>query len=76
MADCARDQFIEWIADRFISKHATPLDRHVAVSMARGTLECIESDGATFGHPDYGWTEDDAHALADDEIETCWESAP
>lgn len=76
MADIAREQFIGWIADRFIAKHATPLDRSVAISMARGTLECVESNDAPFGHPDYGWAEEDARALADDEIESCWESAP
>lgn len=70
-----REQFIGWIADRFIEKHATPLERAEAMKMAAACLEFTEEE-APFGHSDYSWCEDDAHALADEEIATCWESAP
>jgi len=69
-----RYQFICWIADRFIEKHVTPLDQADALFMAAAALESSEED-AKFGDPDYGWTEDDAHALADEEIIAGWESA-
>lgn len=66
-------QFIGWIADRFIEKHATPLDRDRAIAMAVACLDFTE-DSAPFGHVDFAWTRDGAIEIADAEID-CWESA-
>ncbi len=69
-----RAQFIGWIADRFQERHATPLPRDEAEQYAADCLEAVEDmDRVKFGHPDYDWGEDGAHALADEEIHAGWE---
>jgi hypothetical protein len=74
MAD-EREQFIGWIADRFIERHSTPVGRDQAMQLARANLEYNEGEDGAFGHPDFSWTEADAHALADEEVSSCWETA-
>lgn len=75
MSGATREQFIGWIADRFQERHATPLDRATAESDAKSCLEGFEDmDQIEFGHPDYDWGSDGAHALADEEIHAGWES--
>ena len=71
----SREEFVGWIADRFQEKHVPPLARDKALSMAEQCLAYSEAD-APFGHPDYCWDRGGACDLADDEIETCWETAP
>lgn len=67
-------RFIGWIADRFQQRHVPPLSRDAALAMAVLCLDASE-DQDPFGHPDFAWDEDGAHAVADDEIESGWESA-
>lgn len=68
-----REQFIGWIAAHFQSRHTPPLGREEAMHMATACLECLEADGAYFGHPDYDWSEDGAVIIAQEEIDSCWE---
>jgi hypothetical protein len=71
-----RTQFVGWIADRFQQRHATPLAREEAESMAEACLAGFEDmDSIQFGDPSYSWGEDDAHDFADEEIYAGWESA-
>ena len=70
-----RQQFIGWIADRFQERHATPLPRGEAEKYAADCLESfVDLDKIEFGHPDYDWGEDGAHAIADEEIHAGWEA--
>lgn len=71
-----RPVFVGWIADRFQKRSGVPLERDDALKGAVGCLASFETLTAIrLGNPDHGWTEDDAHAIADDEIDSCWESA-
>lgn len=68
-------QFIGWIADRFQSRSAVPMPRDEALQYAADVLESFEDmDPVPFGHPDYDWSEDGAHTIADEEIHCGWES--
>jgi hypothetical protein len=76
-AEVERVSFIGWIADRFQERHVPPLGRGEAIKMADGCLEAFEDmDGSAFGNPQYDWSKDAAHAIADEEIHAGWESAP
>jgi len=76
IAEVERVAFIGWIADRFQERHVPPLERDDAVEMAAGCLEAFEDmDGSAFGDPQYDWSEDAAHDMADEEIHAGWESA-
>lgn len=64
-----------WMADRFQERHATPLGRQEAERAAEGCLGFFEEVEGPFGQSDYDWSQDGAHILADEEIDTCWEQA-
>jgi hypothetical protein len=71
-----RAAFVGWIADRFQKRSGVPLGRDDALKSAAGCMASFETlTSVRLGDPDHGWSEDDAHAIADDEIDTCWESA-
>lgn len=73
--DLGRARFIGFIADRFQERHAPLLRRDEAESMAEGCLDAFLDMGkVNFGDPDFGWDEDGAHAVADEEIRSCWET--
>jgi len=71
-----RDEFRGWIADRFIARHVPTLDRDEALNMAEAALSDTEYETGDFGDPRYGWGEDDAHDIADEEIHNGWEMVP